>query len=92
MTAIQELAIEYDGMLGTIKQYSCDPYVISYLNKLKSAIQNENFEMIRIMIKKLDEWYEENMEEIQENRWVINLNSHHKTQKLLKEFMFKFSN
>ena len=42
MTAIQELAIEYDGMLGTIKQYSCDPYVISYLNKLYSAIQNED--------------------------------------------------
>ena len=92
MTAIQELAIEYEGMLGTIKQYSCDPYVISYLNKLRTAIQEEDFEMIRIMISKLDEWYEENIEEIQENRWVINLNSHFKTHKLLKEFMFKFDN
>lgn len=90
MTAIQELAIEYDGMLGTIKQYSCDPYVISYLNKLKSAIQSEDFEMIKIMINKLNEWYEENIVAIEENRWVINLDSHHKTQRLLKEFMFKF--
>lgn len=90
MTAIQELEIEYDGMLGTIKQYSCDPYVISYLNKLKSAIQAEDFEMIKIMINKLDEWYEENIVDIEENRWVINLDSHHKTQRLLKEFMFKF--
>ena len=48
--------------------------------------------MIRIMISKLDEWYEENIEEIQENRWVININSHFKTHKLLKEFMFKFDN
>ena len=35
MTKLQELEIEYEGMLGTIKQYSCDPYVISYLNQLK---------------------------------------------------------
>lgn len=90
MTAIQELAIEYDGMLGTIKQYSCDPYVISYLNKLKSAIQGEDFEMIKIMINKLNEWYEENIVAIEENRWVINVDSHHKTQRLLKDFLFKF--
>jgi hypothetical protein len=90
MTALQELSIEYDGMLGTIKQYSCDPYVISYLNKLKDAIANENYPMIKIMIQKLNEWYEENMDAIEENRWVINVDSHHKTQRLIKEFMFKF--
>jgi len=90
MTALQELAIEYDGMLGTIQQYSCDPYVISYLNKLKSAIQAEDFEMIKIMINKLNEWYEENIVAIEENRWVINVDSHHKTQRLLQKFLFKF--
>jgi len=91
MTAIQELEIEYEGMLGTIKQYSCDPYVLSYLNRLKDAIRNEDFGMIKIMINKLNEWYEENINAIEENRWVINLDSHHKTQRLIKEFMFKFS-
>jgi hypothetical protein len=91
MTALQELKIEYDGMLGTIKQYSCDPYVVSYLYKLKQAIQNEEVEMIRVMITKLDEWYEEHMSAIEDNRWVINIESHHKTQRLLKEFMFKFA-
>lgn len=89
MTVIQELELEYEGMLGTIQQYSCDPYVISYLSRLKSAIQSENFSMIKIMINKLDEWYEENINEIEENRWVINIASHHKTQRLIKEFMFK---
>ncbi len=92
MTALQELSIEYDGMLGTIKQYSCDPYVISYLNKLKDAIVNEDFAMIKIMINKLNEWYEEHISDIEQNRWVINVDSHHKTQRLIKEFMFKFSN
>ena len=91
MTAIQELQIEYDGMLGTIKQYSCEPYVVSYLNKLKQAIQNEEVEMIKLMILKLDEWYEEHITAIEENRWVINIDSHHKTQRLIKEFMFKFA-
>jgi len=61
------------------------------LNRLKDAIRNEDFGMIKIMINKLNEWYEENINAIEENRWVINLDSHHKTQRLIKEFMFKFS-
>ena len=91
MTRIQELEIEYDGMLGTIKQYSCDPYVISYLDRLKEAMQSEQLEMIRIMIYKLNQWYEENMFDIETNRWVINVDSHHKTRRLLKEFSLKFN-
>ena len=91
MTRIQELEVEYDGMLGTIKQYSCDPYVISYLGRLKEAMQNEQLEMIRIMIYKLNQWYEENMFDIETNRWVINVDSHHKTRRLLDEFSLKFN-
>jgi len=91
MTKFQELEIEYDGMFGTIKQYSCDPYVISYLDRLKNAIQNQEIDMIKIMIFKLNEWYNENISDIETNRWVINLDSHHKTRKLIKEFMFKFN-
>lgn len=89
MTKVQELEIEYDGMLGTIIQYSCDPYVVSYLDKLKTAIQKEEISMIKIMISKLNEWYEENIMDIETNRWVVNVDSHYKTQRLLKEFMCK---
>ena len=88
MTKVQELEIEYDGMLGTIIQYSCDPYVVSYLDKLKDAILNEEIGMIKIMISKLNEWYEENIIDIETNRWVVNIDSHHKTQRLIKEFMY----
>jgi GTP:adenosylcobinamide-phosphate guanylyltransferase len=91
MTKLQELEIEYEGMLGTIKQYSCDPYVISYLNQLKQAIQSESFDMIRILIVKLNQWYEENIFDIETNRWVVNVDSHRKTQKLLQEFQLKFN-
>ena len=90
MTKVQELEIEYDSMLGTIIQYSCDPYVVSYLDKLKDAILNEEIGMIKIMISKLNEWYEENIIDIETNRWVVNVDSHHKTQRLIKEFMYKF--
>lgn len=90
MTKVQELEIEYDGMLGTIIQYSCDPYVVSYLDKLKVAILAEEIGMIKIMISKLNEWYEENIIDIENNRWVVNVDSHHKTQRLIKEFMYKF--
>ena len=90
MTKVKELEIEYDGMLGTIIQYSCDPYVVSYLDKLKEAILNEEIEMIKIMISKLNEWYEENIVDIETNRWVVNVDSHHKTQRLIKKFMYKF--
>lgn len=91
MTKIQELEIEYDGMFGTIQQYSCDPYVISYLGRLKDAIQNQELEMIKIMIFKLNEWYNENITDIETNRWVINVDSHHKTRKLIQNFMYEFN-
>lgn len=90
MTKVQELEIEYDGMLGTIIQYSCDPYVVSYLDKLKQAILKEEIGMIKIMISKLNEWYEENIMDIETNRWVVNVDSHHKTHRLIKEFMYEF--
>jgi len=90
MTNIQELEIEFDGIIGTIKQYSCDPYVVSYLDALKVAIQNKETTRIRLMMSKLNEWYEDNIVDIESNRWVINLTSHHKTQRLIREFMFKF--
>ena len=90
MTKVQELEVEYDGMLGTIIQYSCDPYVVSYLDKLKKAILNEEIDMIKVMISKLNEWYEENIIDIETNRWVVNVDSHHKTQRLIKEFMYEF--
>lgn len=90
MTRIQELEVEYDGMFGTIKQYSVEPYIMSYLDQLKRAIQSEDNDMIRVLISKLNEWYEENIRAIETNRWTINLDSHHKTQRLIKEFMYKF--
>jgi len=90
MTNIQELEVEFEGMHGTIKQYSCDPYVVSYLERLKDAIQNKELGMIRIMIEKLNEWYEDNITAIETNRWVVNIGSHHKTQRLIREFMYKF--
>jgi hypothetical protein len=90
MTRVQELEIEFDGMLGTIIQYSCDPYIVSYLDKLKVAIQKEEISTIRIMMSKINEWYEENIRDIETNRWVINVDSHRKTQRLIKEFIHKF--
>ena len=74
MTKIQELEIEYDGMFGTIKQYSCDPYVISYLDRLKNAIHNQEIEMIKIMIFKLNEWYNDNINDVFEIDRSIKLN------------------
>ena len=46
---------------------------------------------IKIILNKLNDWYTDNMNDIEINRWVINVDSHHKTRKLLKEFMFKFN-
>ena len=90
MTDIQMLEVEFDGIMGTIHQYSRDPYVVSYLENLKLSIQNKETKKIILLIEKLNGWYEENIHDIETNKWVINIDSHHKTQKLIKEFMYKF--
>ena len=81
-----DFEIEFDGIYNTIKAYTNDHYVIGYINGLKSALVNENNPKLLLILKKLINWYEDNLDSIQESKFVYNKPQHIQTKKLLSDF------
>jgi hypothetical protein len=58
---------------------------------LGSAIEKADGEAILYCLNGIDQWYEENMEKIQENDYVYNQDEHEKTQSLIKNLLGQLS-
>lgn len=78
-----DLKIEIEGIVGTIAQYSLNPYLTGYTASLKRATEEKDVEMAKASIIKLLEWYEENMDSIMKNQYISNKQDHIKTRDIL---------
>lgn len=87
MNAFQKLSLEYDGIYGTIDEYTDDANIMNYLAKLKAAIDQADYEIIRYSLSELDKWYDRNISEISSNEYVFNLESHRRNMQLIKEIL-----
>lgn len=87
MNFFQRLAIECDGICGTIDEYTDDPKVMNYLSKLQEAVAEANYDTIMYTLSSIDKWYEENIGAISLNEYVFNLKSHQKNMQLIKEIL-----
>mgnify|MGYP000031520200 CR=1 FL=1 len=87
MNNFQRLAIEYDGILGTINDYTSDASLMNYLFKLKEAIAEANYDTIIYTLSGIDKWYDENIGSISSNVFAFNLESHQKNMRLIKEIL-----
>ena len=73
MNNFQRLSIEYDGIYGTIHDYTSDSNLMNYLLKLKEAIVEVNYDTIMYTLSGIDKWYDENIGAISSNKYVFNL-------------------
>ena len=87
MNFFQRLAIECDGICGTIDEYTDDSKVMNYLSKLQEAVAEANYDTIMYTLSGIDKWYEENIGAISSNEYVFNLESHQKNMQLIKEIL-----
>lgn len=87
MNNFQRLAIEYDGIFGTINDYTSDASLMNYLFKLKEAIAEANYDTIIYTLSGIDKWYDENIGSISSNVFAFNLESHRKNMRLIKEIL-----
>lgn len=87
MNSFQRLAIEYDGIYGTINDYTSDASLMNYLFKLKEAIAEANYDTIIYTLSGIDKWYDENIGSISSNVFAFNLESHQKNMRLIKEIL-----
>ena len=91
MNAYKRLQLEYDGIYGTIKKYTSESYIMNYLSKLKSAIDEPDYDTLMYSLSAIDKWYDNNIHEIAQNRWVFNFDSHKKNMQLIKEILAEIS-
>lgn len=84
MKALKQLKLEYDGVFGTINEYTDDSNIINYLLKLKEGINDLDYDVVIYSLERIINWYDDNMCEISTNSYVFNLDSHKKTHELLK--------
>lgn len=87
MNNYQRLVLEYDGIYGTIDEYTSDSKIQNYLCKLKDAIAEANYEAIKYTLSKIDKWYDENINSIKTNEFVFNIKTHQENRTLIKEII-----
>ena len=87
MNNYQRLVLEYDGIYGTIDEYTSDSKIQNYLCKLKDAIAEANYEAIKYTLSKIDKWYDENINSIKTNEFVFNIKTHQDNITLIKEII-----
>lgn len=85
MDTLKKLSLEYDGIYGTIQDYTSDANIMNYLTKLKESIDSGDYDAIMYSLSGIDEWYDENIYNISSNIYVVNLESHQKNMKLIKD-------
>ncbi|MGS0971685.1 MAG: hypothetical protein ACVCEJ_00355 [Candidatus Izemoplasmataceae bacterium] len=83
----EEFSIELAGVIGTIKSYTSDPFIIGYISELKKALENEQMYMAKLIISKLIGWYNEQIEDILVDRYVYNKDAHKKSYQILKNYV-----
>lgn len=89
MNSFQRLSVEYDGIYGTIEEYTSEANLMNYLSKLKTAIAEANYDTIVYTLSGIDKWYDKNINAIASNEFVYNFPSHKKNMQLIKEILSK---
>lgn len=85
MNAFNRLTLEYEGIVGKIREYTDEPQIDNYMNRLKNAIDKADFEAIKYCLNAIYEWYKQNINAIHTNQYVYNPGLHDKNLKLIKE-------
>ncbi len=83
----KEFNLEIEGVIGTIMSFTKDPFIIGYTNGLRKAIKEKDNELILIVLKKLLQWYNENNDAIQNDRYVHNKDAHTKSLNILNNYL-----
>lgn len=87
MNNFQVLSVEYDGIYGTLAEYTSEANLKNYLLKLREAIVKADYDMIMYTLSSIDKWYDENIKAIASNKYVFNVAAHRKNMKLIKEIL-----
>ena len=89
MSTEQMIRIEMEGLCETIIQYSNDNYIISYAKQLRNTSYQEDKEIFLILIERLYQWYEREIERIKESEYTLGKEAHLRSFELLRNIQNK---
>ena len=75
--------IELEGITKTIHEYTTDNYIRSYSKQLERISYPAEKDKLRMIVKRLCEWYKENIDVILSGEYILNKESHKKSYNLL---------
>lgn len=91
MNSFERLKIEFEGIRGTIAEYTHDSNIINFFNQLKKGIDTCDFEIIHYTLECICEWYNSNLEVIENNQFVYNYEEHCRNYKMLEDILDNIS-
>ena len=71
MDNLKRLELEYEGIRGTILDYTSEGNIVNFLDGLKKQIDIKDIEAITYYINEICAWYEKNINQIYENEFVV---------------------
>ena len=85
------LKLEFDGIKGTISDYTSQSNILNYLSKLEEAINIADIKTIKYCLLHIEEWYKVNISKIRSNEFCFNQREHDDNKKKVEKFyeMFK---
>lgn len=85
MDPYTELKYNFDGIKDILLQYSNKGIITNYVSKLKEALDTDDISAVKYFVKKISDWYEENLTAILTNDFVHQKGDHRKASRFLKE-------
>ena len=82
----EEFAIELRGIVGTIKTYTRNPFMMGYTEQLQEAIDKDDTQKAKLVLDRVLKWYNREIEKIQHDEYIFNKNMHEKAYYLLREY------
>ena len=82
----KEFMIELNGIIGTIHTYTRNPFMMGYTKELKRAFENNDLDSVKIVLDKVIDWYNDEIEKIKSDDYVINKGMHEKAYGILREY------
>lgn len=83
--------LEVEGISETIRSYTVENYIKSYSKQLLDLNILHDRERIEVIVSRLVEWYEGNLELINSSRFVSNKEEHIKSYNVLVELQKKLN-
>lgn len=88
--SLKKLKLEYEGIRKTILDYTSEGNIVNFLDGLKRQIEIKDIEAIAYYIGEIHIWYENNINQIHENEFVVDPSAHDRNKKILEEIQAEF--